>query len=100
MIMFVMSCESMGIPKPVEEFKFCNTRKFRFDFCWPEHKLALECEGGIFTKQAHGSITGQLRDIEKYNLAACEGYRVLRVVPNNLMKKETFDMIKKCLQIK
>jgi very-short-patch-repair endonuclease len=41
--------------------------------------VAVECEGGIYTRQAHGSISGILRDIEKYNAATSLGWRVFRV---------------------
>ena len=70
-------------PWPVTEYVFDATgRKWRFDFAWPGpgHRIAVECEGGIFTRQAHGSISGILRDIEKYNAAQVQGWRVFRVV--------------------
>ena len=63
-----MSC---GLPaEPVTEYVFCPYRKYRFDYAWPDYHVALEKEGGVFTRQAHGSVTGILRDIDKYNLAA------------------------------
>ena len=62
----------------VREHKFHHKRRFKFDVAFVEEKVAVECEGGIFTRQAHGSITGILRDIEKYNLATINGWKVLR----------------------
>ena len=58
--------------------------------------IALEIEGGIFGgkeangrryKGAHSSVTGMLRDIEKYNAAAVLGWRVLRVTPDQLFSQ-------------
>jgi len=91
---------SCNLPKPEQEFLFAKSlgRKWRFDFAWPEHKIALEVEGGIFTRGAHGSITGITRDIEKYNAAACLGWRVLRVVPDNLCMLETVYMIREAIK--
>ena len=94
---FIAMCKSFNIPEPVEEFKFCEDRKFRADFCWPKQKIILEVEGGIWSGGMHGRGVGITRDIEKYNLAATLGYKVLRVVPREQYKLATFEMIKKCL---
>lgn len=82
--LFLAALADQGLPKPVREFRFAPNRKFRADFAWPAWLLLCEMEGGVFTRQAHGSITGLLRDIEKYNLAATLGYRVIRCVPKDL----------------
>jgi hypothetical protein len=79
----------------VTEFKFCETRKFKSDYFIPELMLLIESEGGIFTKQAHGSIKGILRDIEKYNLATILGYRILRYQPKDLISYKTIEDINK-----
>ena len=98
---FVLSCPAFGIPKPILEHRFDLKRRFRFDIAWLDKKVALEVEGGIYRKGggAHSGITAQLRDIEKYNLATVQGWRVLRVEPKNLLKTETFEMVKKCLEL-
>jgi len=81
---------SLGFPEPVLEFKFHPKRQWKFDIAWPNYKVALEVEGGIFKMRdeggnlrqgAHGSVTGILRDIEKYNAAAALGWVVLRALP-------------------
>ena len=90
------------LPEPVCEHQFNPDRKFRFDYAWPGDMIALEVEGGIYGgsaangrryKGAHSSISGMLRDIEKYNLAACNGWRVLRVPPDQLFSQTTFNML-------
>lgn len=98
---------SYGLPEPQKEYIFHPVRKWRFDYCWPRHKIALEVEGGIFghTKKngvksktgAHSSITGILRDIEKYNAAAEHGWRILRVTPDDLLKTKTLELLKRIL---
>jgi len=72
----------------VFEHRFHPKRRWRFDMANIENKIAIEIEGGIFSKGngqkgsgAHSSVTGILRDIEKYNNATALGWRVIRVVP-------------------
>lgn len=66
------------LPLPWAEYKFDAERKWRFDFAWPEKKIAAECEGGIWTKGRHTRGSGYLKDCEKYNAAAVQGWKVLR----------------------
>jgi very-short-patch-repair endonuclease len=60
------------------EYKFMESRKFRFDFAIPDHMIAIEYEGIFSDKSRHTSVTGYSKDTEKYNLAAIHGWRVLR----------------------
>lgn len=88
-----------GIPLPVEEFVFAPPRKFRWDWAWVGAQVAVEVEGGIFTRQAHGSVGGILRDIEKHNLATVNGWRFLRVLPADLCTEATCAMIRSLLKL-
>ncbi len=97
---FFRLLEITGLPKPEAEYRFDKIRRFRFDYAYPSIKLALEIEGGIYTKQAHGSIKGILRDIEKYNLAVMQGWRVLRIIPDEYSLDKTIEMIKKTYNYK
>ena len=91
--------QECGLPPPKMEHVFCPERKFRFDFAWTILRVALEVEGGIFIRGAHGSIGGIKRDMEKYNLAASLGWRVLRVTPQQVCMKDTVDLIKRTMII-
>ena len=62
----------------VTEHKFHPTRKWRFDFCHPVLKIAVEVEGGVFSFGRHTRGSGFLKDMEKYNAAVILGWRVLR----------------------
>lgn len=88
----------MGLPVPVTEFKFCETRKWRFDFCFLEGQVALEVQGGNFAGGSHTRGARLLKEYEKLNEAAALGYRVLYVMPAELCLKETVDLIKRCLK--
>ena len=87
-----------GLPLPVTEYTFHPTRKWRFDYAWPDQMVALEVEGGVWRKGggAHQGA-GTIRDIEKYNEAVLLGWRLVRVVPKDLTVRKTFDMIKALL---
>lgn len=86
----------LGIASPELEFRFDPTRRWRFDFAWPERKVALEVEGGAWTGGRHTRGKGFLADIEKYNRAACLGWVLLRCTPGTLMTRETVDLIRFC----
>lgn len=66
------------LPLPEREYRFHKVRKWRFDFCWPDRKLAAECEGGSWIGGRHLRPLGFEEDCEKYNTAALEGWTVLR----------------------
>lgn len=64
-----------------EEYRFHETRKWRFDFAIITDglKIAVEFEGSIHNPQGdHRSIRGIKRDVEKYNAATGLGWHVLR----------------------
>lgn len=71
-----------GFPRPTAEYKFCDWRKFRFDWAWPELRVGVEVDGGAWL--AHGGRHAGDGDREKLNLAAQLGWRVLRYSPRML----------------
>ena len=81
----------------VKEYKFHPTRRWRFDYAIPEHKIALEVEGGVWTGGRHTSPKGFLGDIEKYNTATLMGWRVFRTTPDELYKLSTINLIKSAI---
>ena len=83
-----------GLPMPVTEHRFHPSRKWRFDYAWPDAKVALEVEGGVWTGGRHTSSAGFLKDIEKYNAAARLGWRVLRCTPKTLLTLDTVEAVK------
>ena len=66
------------LPEPVREYRFAADRKWRFDFAWPDRKLAVEVEGGVYSGGRHTRGAGYVKDMEKYNRAAVLGWCVLR----------------------
>lgn len=84
MIPFAKVCKALGIPMPQAEYRFHKTRMWRFDFAWPEFYVALEIEGGVWSKGRHTRPRGFLGDMEKYNEAAVAGWLVIRCTPQQI----------------
>lgn len=71
-------------PKPEREFRFHPKRLWRFDFAYPNEKIAIEIEGGVFVRGRHTTGIGFTADTEKYNEAIKLGWRVLRYTIKNI----------------
>ena len=89
----------LKVPTPVREHPFAKSagRKFRFDFAWPDHMLAAECEGGIWTNGAHTRGKHFEQDAEKYNLATDMGYRVYRFTEKHVNDWSAAETIKRAI---
>ena len=81
---FLAVCRAAGLPAPVAEYVGIPGRRFRFDWAWPDQRIALEVNGGVWTRGRHVRGTGYLRDLEKLNLAQLAGWRVFQVPPADL----------------
>ena len=87
-----------GIPAPEREYMFGLPREWRFDFAWPERKLAVECEGGKWTRGRHQRPGGFEDDCEKYNRAALLGWRVLRFTGDAIESGAAIKMIEEAFK--
>jgi len=83
------------IDLPVREHTFAYPRRFRFDFAWPERKLAVECQGGIWRPGggAHSRPANIVRDNEKSNLAAALGWKVYKFDMNDIKSGRALQII-------
>ena len=94
---FTVICKTdLGV-ECVKEYKFHPERRWRFDYAIPEHKIALEVEGGVWTQGRHTRPQGFLGDIEKYNQATLMGWRVFRTTPTELYRTATVNLLKKAI---
>ncbi|HFD40871.1 MAG TPA: DUF559 domain-containing protein [Anaerolineae bacterium] len=76
-----------GAEPPVREMRFHPIRRWRFDFAWPEARLAVEVDGGQWL--ARGGRHNTDADRRKLNAAAVLGWRVLRYSGAMLDEPET-----------
>lgn len=94
-----VALHSDWLPPTEMEYKFHPERRWRFDFAWPDRKVALEVEGGVWIAGRHTRGSGFVKDMEKYNAAATLGWRVLRVQPKDLLKDSTAAMLREVLGV-
>ena len=90
---FTLLCRNELKQECVKEYRFHPKRKWRFDYAFPAVKLALEVEGGVWTRGRHTRPKGFLNDVEKYNTATLLGWRVLRTTPTELYTNSTLNML-------
>lgn len=79
-------CRTSGIPLPVRQFAFakCIGRKYAADFAWPDERLIVEIQGGIFVGGRHNHGAGFEADLERNNLASSIGWKVLQFSPRHV----------------
>jgi len=99
------------------QYAYAKGRRFKADFAvwqpwgvgnyrylipgqgYPGLRLALiEVTGGIYSKQAHGSVTGVLKDNERLNQATLNGWKMLRFTPQQVESGEAKGMIEEALK--
>ena len=68
-----------GITGWEREYRFAFPRQWRFDFAFPELKIAVEIDGGTWVRGRHSRGAGVRADCEKTSMAALMGWRILRV---------------------
>ena len=90
---FALHCRAHNLA-PVREHRFCEGRKWAFDFAWPETKIAVEIEGGTaFGRSRHSKGQGFVNDCQKYNAAARLGWKVFRFTTEMVMAGEAIDEV-------
>jgi len=90
----------------IRQFAYTASRKFRADFAvWqfdaskrstnkePPRLCLIEVTGGIYSKQAHGSVTGVLKDNERLFEAFKARWPMIRVTPQQVESGEAKAMI-------
>jgi len=88
--------KAVGLPAPVREYRFAgievglgpgirqrlaeaNLKDWRFDFCWPDLKFAVEVEGVVWSgKGRHQTGKGMEDDLDKYDAAMKRGWTIYR----------------------
>jgi hypothetical protein len=95
--LFPAYCKAAGLPVPVAEYRFTMLRRWRFDWAWPTHRIALEVQGGIFIRGRHSRGAALLKEWEKLNTAAGLGYRILYCQPQDLLTEQTLNYLRAAL---
>ncbi|ANQ23192.1 hypothetical protein BA893_16090 [Vibrio natriegens] len=88
---------ALKLEVPESEYRFHETRRWRFDFAYPDQQLAIEVEGGTWSNGRHTRGKGYEDDCEKYNTAALRGWTVLRFTGGMVKKGLAIKMIEEAL---
>ena len=81
----------------VRKHRYVPDRKFEADFAIIPARLLIEVQGGVYSRAAHGSVTGVLADIERLNLATLHGWWMLRYTPDQVASGEALSGIEAVL---
>ena len=91
---FTRLCQAELHTECLKEYRFYKPRMWRFDYALPAHKIAIEVEGGVWTRGRHTRPVGFLNDITKYNTAALCGWRLFRTTPDKLLSTSFIGLLK------
>lgn len=80
------------------DVRFHPRRRWQFDFAFPELKLAIEYEGGIYSQQGHTKPVRFRQDMEKYNEAQLAGWLVLRFGPDETRTGNAIQWIERAIE--
>lgn len=92
----LVQLKAAGLPLPVEEYRFDDSRKWRFDYAWVERGIALEIEGGTRSVPGggrHQRHKGYQNDCRKYNRATLSGWKVLRFTSEMIASGEALKVL-------
>lgn len=95
---FNRRAESHGIPKATGEHFFIPNRMHRLDLAWPTYKVAIEVQGGVWNRGAHGRGSGIVKDYWKLNEAQLLGWIVLQVPFGEYLTRDTFMLVARAIR--
>ena len=107
----------------IQEYQFHKPRRWKFDFAFIDEMVAIEYEGGVFrplmcykcrngkircnrcggpihgTGGFHQSPKIMLSNMEKYNTASVDGWRLIRVCPPMVRSGYAWTVVEQALGI-
>jgi hypothetical protein len=89
-----------GLLPVKQQYRFHPERKWAADFCWPEHKLILELQGGTWNNGAHVRGKRFEQDCEKFNEATLLGYRTLLATTDMVHDGRAVNQVRRALSRK
>lgn len=84
--------------KLIHHHKFMDSRKFEFDFAFPDLKLAIEVQGGIWITSGHTKGKGIKQDHDKNQNACALGWQILYCCPDDIKKGVAIKFIEKTIE--
>ncbi len=97
---FALHLKAEKLPTPRREYRFDQNRRWRADFAWPGHMIAVEIQGGTWTQGGHVRGTGYEKDCEKHNAMVEQGWHVFWYTTDMVKDGTAIDQIKRILERK
>lgn len=95
--LFAFQAKASKLPPAEREFRFDPTRRWRFDFAWPDPRVALEVEGATWIGGRHTRGAGFEADCEKYSAAAIYGWCVIRATTGQVKRGDAIAWVSEAL---
>ena len=90
-----------GFPLPVcaftgdgKQYRFYPGRLWRMDFAWPDLKIGIECQGGLWAGKGHGGGTAYRNDRIKSAYAQFGGWIYLEASTDMIRDGMAIDLLK------
>lgn len=78
-------CRAHGWPEPEAEQRLIPGRRFSCDLVWPDARLVVEVQGGVWLRRGgHTGGKAQIDDMFKFNELTLLGWRVIQVTPQQV----------------
>ncbi|MCK5607460.1 hypothetical protein KAR91_36590 [Candidatus Pacearchaeota archaeon] len=89
-------------PEPEEEQRYfpLSKRKWRADFMFPDYRVAIEIQGGQFTRGGHARMGESAVEFERMNAIQIGGWIVLQVAPQDVGADWFYKQVGQALRIR
>lgn len=78
--------------------EYGHERDWRCDFAWPQQRIIVEVEGGVWTQGRHTRGEGFTKDLAKYNALTGAGWTLYRVSQREISSGEALRLIERALK--
>lgn len=92
--------ERLGLPVPVTEYRAFTTRRWRLDYAWPDRKVCLEVDGGLYVRGRHSRGPGAEADMEKQAAHILDGWLYLRASPQQVASGVALTWVERALKMR
>lgn len=92
--------EQAGLPLGEPQYPVVEGRQHRFDRAWPNQRVAVEVQGGVWSDDGHGRKSMVASDCMKLSLAAAVGWRVLPLTREMIEDGTAVNLIARALGVR
>ncbi len=94
--------QAAGLTPPARQYRFDPIRRWAFDFAWPERRVSVEIQGGIYakTRLGHSSGSGIEAGMEKHNAAQLAGWIVLAYSDHGINDGSMVEDVRRALEMR